>query len=133
MSILQIILLLFLGFALSRVILRYTDYQIKTGEFIFWFLLFFTAIVGVIFPEESSRLAQLLGIGRGVDLIVYASIATLFYLVFRIYVLMEDIRHEITKVVRQVALERGEASETTLPRRIPSKRKRRQTNRRRRS
>lgn len=110
MGILQLLLLIFLAFALSRVVLRFKDGLIKLPEFVFWGLLFTSAIVGVVLPQETTRLAKLLGIGRGADLIVYASLATLFYLVFRIYVLMEDIRHEITSVVRKIALEKQSKS-----------------------
>ncbi len=104
MILLQIILLVFLLFALSRVWLRFRDIQISPTEFVFWGLLFTTAVVGVVLPGETTRLAAVLGIGRGVDLVVYASIATLFYLVFRIYVMMEDLRHDITLLVRKIAL-----------------------------
>ncbi len=104
MSLLQIFLTIFLVFALSRVVLRFKDRKIKPVEFAFWSILFSAAIVGVILPEETTRFAKLLGIGRGVDLIVYASIATLFYLVFRLYILLEDVRHEITNLVRELAL-----------------------------
>jgi len=106
MIIVQILLAAFLFFALSRVFLRLRDHKIKSAEFGFWGLLFGSAIFGVIFPSETTNLARLLGIGRGVDLIVYASIVTLFYLMFRAYVLMEDIRHEITELVRKIALEK---------------------------
>ncbi len=105
MLLIQAVLNLFLLFALSRVFLRFRDKKVSGGEFIFWIGLFTTAIVGITFPNETSRVANLLGIGRGVDLIVYASIATLFYLIFRAYVLMEDIRHEITELVRKIAIE----------------------------
>lgn len=104
MTIIQLLFLPFLLFALSRVFLRFKDKQIKITEFGFWTLLFLTAIVVIVFPNETTNFAKILGIGRGVDLVVYASIITLFYLVFRIYVLMENIRHEITEVVRKIAL-----------------------------
>lgn len=106
MYLIQIILLVFLLFALSRVVLRFRDRHIRNSEFVFWSLLFASAIAGVLLPNETTNFARFLGIGRGVDLIVYASIATLFYLVFRIYVMMEDIRHDITELVRQVAFKR---------------------------
>ena len=105
MNIVQIFLLVFLLFALSRVVLRFRDRHIKKEEFGFWSILFVSAIAVVAFPNETTSFAKLVGIGRGVDLIVYASIVTLFYLVFRIYVFMEDIRHEITELVRKIALE----------------------------
>ncbi len=104
MTLIQVTLLLFLLFAVSRVVLRFRSGQIKMGEFVFWTLLFLTAMTVTAFPAETTGLANTLGIGRGVDLIVYLSIVTLFYLVFRVYVLLEDIRHEITEVVRSLAL-----------------------------
>lgn len=104
MLIVQILLIIFLSFALSRVVLRFRGRQIKATEFLFWSLLFLTAIVVIVFPVETTALANMLGIGRGVDLVVYASIAMLFYLVFRLYVLLEDVRHEITELVRKIAL-----------------------------
>lgn len=104
MLLIQFFLILFLLFAASRVLLRFRDHKLHVGEFIFWFLLFMIAVLGVIFPRETTKIANFLGIGRGADLIIYASVATLFYLVFRIYILMEDLRHEITEVVRKIAL-----------------------------
>ncbi len=104
MTIIQLLLLIFLIFAISRVILRFRGGQIKLTEFGFWGALFTTAIVVILYPTETTKLANSLGIGRGVDLVVYASIILLFYLVFRIYVMLEDIRNEITEVVRKFAL-----------------------------
>lgn len=104
MEVIQIVLALFLVFALSRVVLRFRGGQIKPTEFVFWAFLFLTAIIVIVLPDQTTKLANQLGIGRGVDLVVYASIVTLFYLVFRLYVLAEDIRHEITELVRKLAL-----------------------------
>jgi hypothetical protein len=105
MTLVQIILLLFLWFSLSRVILQFRLRQISPLLFLFWFLLFVSAMVVVILPTETTRIARLVGIGRGVDLATYASIVVLFYLVFRVYIAVEDLKHEITKLVRQLALQ----------------------------
>ncbi len=105
MTLIQVVLEIFLIFALSRVVLRFRDRHIKKEEFGFWSILFISAIAVVAFPNETTSFARLVGIGRGVDLIVYASIVTLFYLVFRAYIFMEDLRHEITELVRKIALE----------------------------
>jgi len=101
----QIIIVLFLVFALSRVILRFRGGQIKQGEFIFWAIIFLVAILGITLPFEATRLANFMGIGRGVDLVVYVSIAVLFYLVFRLYVMLQDIRRDMSEIVRRFALE----------------------------
>jgi hypothetical protein len=106
MIIIQAVLIVFFLFALSRVWLRFHGGQIKAMEFVFWATVFTMAVVGVALPSEVSKLAAVLGVGRGVDLIIYASIALLFYLVFRLYVFLEDVRHEITEVVRKIALKK---------------------------
>ncbi len=100
----QIGLIIFLIFALSRVILRFRSGEITLAEFIFWGIVFTLAIIGISFPNETTKFANTLGITRGVDLIVYASIVTVFYLVFRLYVALENLRHEITELVRKLAL-----------------------------
>lgn len=104
MIVLQFILILFLLFALSRVFLRFRSGQIKPTEFLFWSVLFAISIIIVFFPNETTKIASFFGIGRGADFVIYAAIASLFYLLFRAYVMMEDIRHEITELVRALAL-----------------------------
>ncbi len=101
---LQIILILFLLFAISRVILRHKDGNLTLGEFLFWFGLFAFALIGVIEPGFTSYVARALGIGRGADIVIYASIALLFYLIFRTNIHLEETKHEITKLVRLIAL-----------------------------
>ncbi len=104
MSIIQIGLLIFLIFALSRVILRFKSSEVSLTGFIFWFTVFGTAIIFAVFPDLTSIIARGLHVGRGVDTVVYISIALLFYLVFRLYVYLQDIRHEITDIIKKIAL-----------------------------
>lgn len=100
----QILLSIFLLFALSRVYLRFRGGDVSFFAFVFWTFVFGSAIVVVLFPSLSGKIAHLMGIGRGVDAIVYTSITILFYLVFRLYVYLEDVRHEITDLVQKLAL-----------------------------
>lgn len=100
----QILLTVFLFFALSRVLLRFKGGNLSLSSLIFWSLSFGLAAFFVVFPEITSEIARKLGIGRGVDAVIYASIIILFYLVFRLYVFMQDIRKEITDLVKKIAL-----------------------------
>lgn len=104
MTITQIVLSLFLFFALTRVYLRFKGGDVSVIGFIFWTFLFASAIIIVIFPPFSAQVAKFMGIGRGVDAIVYTSIVLLFYLVFRLYIYLQDIRQEITELVQRLAL-----------------------------
>ncbi len=106
----QIVLLAFIIFAISRVILRVKEKVLSTQSALFWLLIWLAALIGILLPATTTRIAGIFGVGRGVDVIVYISLALLFYLVFRIYVMIEDIRHEITILVRQIALQKSSPS-----------------------
>jgi hypothetical protein len=100
----QFLLITFLLFALSRVILRFKGGNLSLFGLLFWSLLFGSATVIVLFPILTSDIANKLGVGRGVDVVVYASIAVLFYLVFRLYIYLQDLKQEITELVKKIAL-----------------------------
>lgn len=74
--------------------------------FVFWILIWILAIVAVIKPDLTQKIANELGIGRGVDAAIYISIVLLFYLNFRSNVSVENLRHEITKLTREIAISR---------------------------
>ena len=100
----QIFLLAVVIFAISRVYLRLKEGVISSRMAFFWFLIWIAALVGITLPATTTRIAEFFGVGRGVDIIVYISLALLFYLVFRIYVMIEDLRHQMTDIIREIAL-----------------------------
>lgn len=100
----QFILVVFIIFAASRAVLQFRGGSIRFGALIFWLSIWTVALIAIFYPEETTRLARLAGIGRGVDIVVYLSIAILFYLVFRLHVYLEDLRTEISSLIREVAL-----------------------------
>ncbi len=102
----QFILLPIIIFGLSRVFLRVREKVIGYKVALFWSILWVAAGIVVIIPRTTTYLAEKLGVGRGVDIIVYLSLVLLFYLVFRTYVMMEDIRQEITVLIRKLAIEK---------------------------
>lgn len=102
----QIVFGIFLLFAVSRVALRLRDGALSWGNFLFWAGIFSVALIGVINPEITTFVAQKLGINRGSDVVVYASILLLFYLIFRTNVLLENLRHDLTDLVRKLALKK---------------------------
>lgn len=101
----QIILLGLILFFISRVVLRAREKVIPAKTAVFWSIIWLFALIGVLLPRTTTQIAEVFGVGRGVDIIVYISIALLFYLVFRVYVMIEDLRRDITSLVRQIALQ----------------------------
>jgi hypothetical protein len=58
----------------------------------------------VIHPTFATRIANLVGIGRGVDLIFYVSIPGLALLVLLLFARTRDLNMKLTAVVRENAL-----------------------------
>jgi small membrane protein len=111
--IIQLVAAIFTLFALSRVYLRFRENKLSSFAFIFWMAVWIVGIMVIMFPDFSSEIAKLVGIGRGSDVIIYASIAILFYLIFRLFIKIEDISKEITKLSREIAL-KGHSSKRSL-------------------
>lgn len=106
MSAIQILGILFLLFAISRVILRWKDHLLPTRQMFFWSFIFLGILVILLAPELSSKIATFLGIARGADAIIYASIVFIYYLVFRIFVAIENLEHKLTTLIQQNALDK---------------------------
>lgn len=104
----QILLIVFAIFVLIKISLKFQQKKIRLREFLLWLIFWLAVIVVVILPNITSYLANLVGIGRGSDLAVYLAVLGLFYLVFRIYVKMDNMDAQITKIVRSDAIDKSE-------------------------
>lgn len=103
----QIFAVIFFLFALSRAILRFRDKSINVKELIFWCVVWVGAIVVAITPQVTVIFARLAGIGKGIDILLYVGFIVLFYLVFRLYVKLENLRKELTNLVREISIKEG--------------------------
>ena len=104
MELIQIIAIVFALFALSRAALRLRDKQINFVQFMFWGMIWVMVIVVAFVPKITFFFSNLLGIERGIDFAVYISIILLFYLMFRLYVKLDKIEEDMTKIVRKIAI-----------------------------
>lgn len=91
-------------FAISRAYLRLREKKLKPFEFIFWTLLWLVVVFIAFAPDVTFFFSKLVGIERGIDIIIYTSIIALFYLMFRLYVKLETVEQNLTKIVRELAL-----------------------------
>lgn len=105
-SLMQLLIVVFSIFVLVRALTNFRKRVLSKRELFFWCVVWGGAIVVVFWPGLTSGIARLLGIGRGSDAIVYASIVVLFYVAFFLYVKIEKIRKDITKLVREQALKK---------------------------
>ena len=106
MEIIQILILTFALFALSRVFVNIKDKNIKKLEAIFWLLFWSTTIFITINPEFASYAAEFFGVERGSDMIVYSSIIIMSYLTFRLYAKLTHAEKNISKIIRKLAIDK---------------------------
>ncbi len=104
MEIIQLFLIIFASFAYSSVLLKFKKKEIKKNEFLTWALFWISVITISIFTGPITAAANIAGVTRATDLIVYCSIVILFYLIFQTYVKVEKTNQDITKIVRNIAI-----------------------------
>jgi len=100
----QAVAIIFSLFAISRTYLRLREGKLSMGQFAFWMVLWLGVVVLAFIPDVASYLSESVGIQRPIDAIVYASVVLLFYLIFRLYIMLSDIEKEITQLVTALAL-----------------------------
>ena len=78
-----------------------------------------TAIVAVLVPEQLTLLANLVGVGRGTDLLVYALVQVVAFQLFNTYAKDKQNQKQIVHLARRLAiLEATAKDESGLERRM---------------
>ncbi len=83
---------------------RASKQAIRPFEAVAWTVVWLGAAVLICLPGIASFFADLVGIGRGVDLVVYVSVFVLFLLVFHLHLVHDRIEKSLTELVRHDAL-----------------------------
>ena len=109
--IIKIIFSVFILFVLARIIYRAYKKQITKRETLLWFVFWVLVEIAAVFPFLTDELAELVGVGRGLDLVLPVAVAVAFYLIFRIVVKIDRMDKNITQIVRQVAINKAEKNE----------------------
>jgi len=101
----QTIALIIIAFFLARLFWQKQKNQIGANEFIFWFIFWLLAAGAIISLKWIDKLVASLGFsGSGIEILLYIAIALLFYFVFKLRLRMEKIEKNITKIVREISL-----------------------------
>lgn len=101
---LQIIVSIFIALILYRLFRQRQNARLSNASFILWLILWLAVAIVFWQPEITSYLAHIFGIQRGADLTVYTAIVVIFYLLFKIFVRLNKIDSDFTKLVRQDAI-----------------------------
>lgn len=101
----QIIALVFILFFLIRLIQQKKNQDLKQNEFILWLSFWLTGALAIIFIKQLDKFVANLGFsGAGINFLLYLSLFTLFYLVFKLRLKIAKLDSQITKIVREITL-----------------------------
>ena len=103
--IIRIVLLSCLALIGWRVFLRRTKLPI---HIVLVFGVLALAAGAVLFPEVTSDIAHIVGVGRGVDLITYLVEVGLLFIILHYYLKFVELEERITFLVREIALLRAQ-------------------------
>jgi len=99
----QIAAVIFAIIHIARVLLLWKAKKVPLKTAVFWFFIWLAVLVIIFGTPIIDALSRPIGVGRGIDLVVYISILTLFYLVFQMNMKIDKQEREITRLVREIA------------------------------
>ncbi len=105
MSIIQFLIIVFALFAITRTVRQFRKGVVTRTWLLFWILFWIVAGVVAALPQTADALARVVGVGRGADVVIYLSLVVIFYLIFRLYVKIEQVEGEITHLVRKLSVD----------------------------
>lgn len=102
----QLLVVLFAVATIFNIIQMKQKGSLGTRGALFWILFWLSVAGAVMWPNSVQMIARSFGIGRGSDFVLYISVITLFFLVFRLHIKIENMNRDVTRVVREKALKK---------------------------
>ncbi|MFH1233557.1 MAG: DUF2304 family protein [Patescibacteria group bacterium] len=103
----QTLALIIIVFFLARLFWQKQKKQISVAEFIFWLFFWLASAIAIISLKWIDKIVASLGFtASGINILLYISVAVLFYLIFRLRLKLNKIQQDITKIIRHIALKK---------------------------
>lgn len=106
MEIIQIVVIIFSLFALSRVINNIKARNKDKVGMLFWVVFWIAIIFAALLPSLIDSVFLFFGIESAAEFGIYGIIILLAYMIFRLYAKIEDTERKITKIVRTIAIKK---------------------------
>src|SRR4051812_19935315 len=101
--IIQLLIVLFALYALTRTLMRFRKRTIGLAEFVVWSGFWIAGGICVMWPGITQWFAGILGVGRGADAVFYIGLVGLSYAFFRVYLRTRQQDQQLTMLVRKLA------------------------------
>ena len=79
------------------------------------FLLIGVGAAAIIFPNITQAAADLVGVGRGTDLVLYLGIVSVMFVLLHYYSKFVELQRQLTEVTRELAILRAEVDRVAPP------------------
>ena len=72
------------------------------------FLFCGVAVFFILFPDMTTKIAQWMGVKRGINLVFYSITVFFFFLILKLYSRMRRLENKFTEMVRENSLNKAE-------------------------
>lgn len=107
----QILLLVVLALLLGGSVTAMLRGWAGRREGVVWGMLCLAAAVATLWPKLTGRVAEVLGIGRGADLVFYCAVVVMMIGFWATYMRLRYLRRELTLLVRHIAILQAEENQ----------------------
>lgn len=105
----QIILaIVVIGFFLAKLFWQEKKGEISKNEYSFWLVFWLAALVIVLSLKFLDKFVAQLGFSASaIQVLLYLSVAVLFYFIFRVRLRLDRMDEQLTKLVEELAIKKG--------------------------
>ena len=104
----QIIIIIIAIIAIAFSSKRYYENNFSLATLVAWIAIWILVIIVSLFPQITTPIASLFGLGRGLDALYIASIILAYYAMFKLYNKIDDQRKRIDELVSEIAIYNNE-------------------------
>lgn len=84
------------------------------------FVILGAGALAVLFPEDTDVIANYVGVGRGVDLIMYLFEVAAIFVLIHYYTKFVELQRQLTTLTRELAILKADLERATAERRDPA-------------
>ena len=104
-TIYQLLTPLFAIVMLLKGVSRLKRGEMSVRKFILWVLIWGGISVLTVYPQFVQFFGNITGLESGINALIFFAFILLFYLVFKLFIVVEHLEREITNIVRKKAIE----------------------------
>ena len=106
--VIQFLLLLAVAASLVYFVRQQHGVRLQAGKRLAFVAFLVFAAYAVVRPDDITAIAHWVGVGRGADLVLYATVVAFVFVVINFYLRTRDMERRITELARAVALRDAE-------------------------